>query len=145
MIKFNSKKGTSIATPFKSLFNNWRQIIIKIPVAIKKFPQTKVLGNKINTEANRVMDPLTITAVLPKFHFPNISNISGFAVSIFHPCFAPINTAKRIKIEFKIFNIIVFRVKIKKANNSVICLSKLINNFEIILSCNHHWQKWSAR
>lgn len=108
MTRLSSKNGISIATPFRSLFNNCRQIIINIPAAIRKLPHTNVLGNNSKTEANKVTVPLIITAFLLKFHLPNISSISGFAVSIFQPCFVPINTAKRIKAELSIFSIIVF-------------------------------------
>ena len=112
--KLSNKNGISIAAPFKSLCNNCRQIIIKIPAAIRKFPHTKVFGNSIRIEAIRVTAPLIITAFLLKFHFPNISIISGFVVSIFQPCFIPINTAKRIRMELIIFSIIILGFKIER-------------------------------
>ncbi|MNL33543.1 hypothetical protein D3C87_1554600 [compost metagenome] len=95
-----------MATPFKSLSKSCKQIIIKIPAAIKRFPQTNVLGNKIIRAAMIVIAPFTITVVLEKFHLLNISNISGLPESIAQPCFKPMNTATRIRMELIIFNII---------------------------------------
>lgn len=120
MTRLSNKNGISMTTPFKSLFNNCKQIISNMPAAIRKFPQTNVLGNNIRTEASRVTAPLMITAFLLKFHLPNISSISGFEVSIFHPCFVPMNTAKRISTELNIFNIIVsssFKTKGKQPSH----------------------------
>src|SRR5690606_11444011 len=118
MTKLSNKKGISIATPFRSLLNNCRQIIINIPAAIKKFPHTNVLGNNIKIEASNVTAPLMTTAFLLKFHLPNISSISGFAVSIFQQCFVTIITAKSIKTELIIFNIIVLGFKEKGKQQS---------------------------
>ena len=114
MIKLSNRNGISIATPFKSLLSNCKQIIISIPAAIRKFPHTNVFGKRINIDANKVTAPLIITAFLLKFHLPNISSISGFAVSIFHPCLAPINTANKINAELRIFKIIIFKFKKSK-------------------------------
>jgi hypothetical protein len=105
-----------MAAPFKSLLNNCKHIIIKIPAAIKKFPQTNVFGNIIRTDAKSVIAPFNIMEFLLKFHLPNISSISGFEVSIFQPCFAPINTAIRIRSEFRIF--IIINLKGKGSGNS---------------------------
>jgi hypothetical protein len=63
---------------FKSLCIRWKHMISNIPAAIRKFPQTNVLGNKIITEAMTVTAPLIISPVLSNPHFPNIAIISGF-------------------------------------------------------------------
>lgn len=131
MIKLSNRNGISIATPFKSLLSNCKQIIISIPAAIRKFPHTNVFGKRINIDANKVTAPLIITAFLLKFHLPNISSISGFAVSIFHPCLAPINTANKINAELRIFKIIIFKFKKRQKTKSFAFL-KIV---KFILSC----------
>ena len=45
--------------PLRSLSKRWRQMMSKIPAAIKKFPQTKVLGNNNSTAAIIVIVPFT--------------------------------------------------------------------------------------
>ncbi|MGG5901815.1 hypothetical protein [Sphingobacterium daejeonense] len=67
MIRLSNKNGVSTATPFKSLFNNCKQIISNIPAAIRKFPQTNVLGNNIMAEARSVSAPFMMTSFLLKF------------------------------------------------------------------------------
>src|SRR5690625_6027076 len=57
---------------------------------------------------------LLITSYLLKFHLTKISNISVFAVSKFHQCLAPINTANKINAELRIFKIIIFKFKKSK-------------------------------
>ncbi|CAI8880691.1 hypothetical protein EMIT036CA2_40373 [Chryseobacterium sp. IT-36CA2] len=106
MSRFKQRNGSSIMAPFRSLFKSWKQIINKMPAAIRKFPQTNVFGNKIITEANIVRAPLIISPVLSKPHFPNISVISALPEIIAIPCLKPIKTANKINAELIIFRII---------------------------------------
>lgn len=107
MIRLSNKNGSSMAAPFKSLINSCNPRIIKIPAAMSRFPQTKVLGNKMSNAAIIVIAPLTMIAVFEKFHLLNINSISGLPDSIAQPCFNPINTATSIKMELNILIVIV--------------------------------------
>lgn len=93
-------------TPFKSLCIRWKQMISNIPAAIRKFPQTNVLGNKIMTDAMTVTAPLIMSPVLSNPHFPNIAIISGLPEIIAVPCLKPIKTAVRMSMELITFKII---------------------------------------
>ena len=56
-------------------------MINNMPAAIRKLPQTNVLGNRISTALAIVITPLTITPGLENCHLPNSSSISGFSGS----------------------------------------------------------------
>lgn len=100
-----------MATPFKSLSKSWKQIIIRIPAAIRKFPHINVFGKTINSAATMVTMPFIANVVLLKPHFPNISIICGLPINIAEPCFRPINTATRMSIELMILPYIVLDFK----------------------------------
>ena len=107
------KKGSSIPTPFISLSSKWKQMISRMPAAIRKFPQTNVLGTSINITASSVKKPKAITPCLPTCHLPNISSISAFPESIAHPCLMPIYAANRMSIELIIFSTILLGLRYK--------------------------------
>ena len=101
-IKFMSRKGTSMAAPFRSFIDSCRQMINNMVIAISKLPHTKVTGNTMSAELSRVIRPNKNKPLWLKCHLLNMVSISALPVTIAQPCLNPMNTTKSISNELMI-------------------------------------------